>query len=170
MSRRLPSQHQTAPDQLHVRAHREPPALVQRPASRASTRPCSVVELLRARDLALDVHGVADLHRLLEDGVAHPAQRHDALGVERQQADGEGEHQQAVGDLLAEAARRGPVGVDVLRMARRRSASRSSRMSGPRSTVRRGVAKRSPDRERVEVELEEVAGGRAAARAGRTLR
>jgi hypothetical protein len=35
------------------------------------------------------VHGVADLHRLLEHGVADAAQRHDALGVERQQADGE---------------------------------------------------------------------------------
>src|SRR4029450_6930896 len=32
------------------------------------------IELLRARDLTFHVQGVADLHRLLEDGVAKPAQ------------------------------------------------------------------------------------------------
>ena len=88
--------------------------------SRASTSPCSGVELLCAHNFTLDVHGVADLHRLLEHGVAHPAQGHDPIGVERQQAHGEGQHEQAVRDLLAEAAVRGPFGVGVLRVARRR--------------------------------------------------
>ena len=115
MRRRLPSSIRLA------RRSSTPARTASRPCwftirRRASTSPCSWIELPRARDFALDVQGVADLHRLLEDGVAHPAQRDDALGVERQQPDGEREHEQAVRDLLAEAAAGGPLGVGVLRM------------------------------------------------------
>ena len=75
------------------------------------------IELRSARDLTLDVQGVADPHRLLEDRVAHAAQGDHPLGVERQEADGEGQHEQPVRDLLAEAGAGGPLGVDVLRMS-----------------------------------------------------
>ena len=51
---------------------------------------------------------------MLEHGVTNPAQRDDPVGVEREQADGEREHKQSVGDLLAEAAAGRPRGVDVL--------------------------------------------------------
>jgi hypothetical protein len=74
------------------------------------------IELPRARDLTFHVQGVTDLHRLLEDGVADPAQRDHPVGVQREETDSEGDHEEAVGDLLAEAGAGGPHGVDVLRV------------------------------------------------------
>ena len=92
MSSRLPSEHQAV--RLTTAARRQTSSTDAPRAARPGSR--SAVGLHQARapsssscvrdNFALHVHGVADLHRLLEDGVAHPAQGHDPLGVERQQA------------------------------------------------------------------------------------
>ena len=103
------------PDHLDGGAQHELAALVENPPAQLD-QAVPGVELTRAGDLALDVDGVADLHRLLEDRVAHPAQRDHPLGIEVDEPGGVGEHQQPVGDPLPEAAARRPLGVGVLRM------------------------------------------------------
>jgi hypothetical protein len=72
------------------------------------------VVLPSTRDFTFHVQAVTDLHRLLEDDVADSAQSDDPVGIEREQADGEGEDEEPVRDLLAETAAGGPVGIDVL--------------------------------------------------------
>ena len=105
-----------APDHLDGGAHHELAALVEH-APADLDQAVAGVELLRRRDLALDVDRVAELHRSLEHRVAHAAQRHDALGVERHAARAAYESTSMPWAMRSpKRLRADPVGVDVLRV------------------------------------------------------
>jgi hypothetical protein len=93
----------------------------------------------------------------LKTASPHPAQRDHTVGVERQEAHREGEHEQPVRDLLAEARAGGPLGIDVLRV---RVAGEVGELEDVRLAHRSGpaVSNRSPSRELVERALEEASG------------